>query len=84
MGLPFGDVRLMAETGSHQPISNTITVDDLRQFDCIVSKLTDIYHKKRLKRLNAKQSTSLHLFYTQTMLIYHVNRGCVGECRNYI
>ncbi|CDS10627.1 hypothetical protein LRAMOSA11113 [Lichtheimia ramosa] len=59
MGLPFGDVRLMAETGSHQPISNTITVDDLRQFDYIVGKLTDIYHKKRLRRLNPKQKDAL-------------------------
>ncbi|KAI7878253.1 hypothetical protein K492DRAFT_196988 [Lichtheimia hyalospora FSU 10163] len=32
MALPFGDVRLMAETGSHRPSSNTITVDDLLDY----------------------------------------------------
>ncbi|KAJ8652019.1 hypothetical protein O0I10_012363 [Lichtheimia ornata] len=29
MALPFGEVRLMAETGTHKPLSNTITVDEL-------------------------------------------------------
>ncbi|CDH48368.1 predicted protein [Lichtheimia corymbifera JMRC:FSU:9682] len=29
MTLPFGEVRLMAETGTHRPLSNTITIDDL-------------------------------------------------------
>ncbi|CDH56134.1 predicted protein [Lichtheimia corymbifera JMRC:FSU:9682] len=29
MALPFGEVRLMAETGTHRPLHNTITVDDL-------------------------------------------------------
>lgn len=32
MALPFGDVRLMAETGTHQSLSNTITVDDLLDY----------------------------------------------------
>ncbi|CDS10608.1 hypothetical protein LRAMOSA11094 [Lichtheimia ramosa] len=29
MALPFGEVRLMAETGTHRPLSNTITLHDL-------------------------------------------------------
>lgn len=50
MALPFGEVRLMAETGTHRPLHNTITVDDLlRHFKDLCYFILTYCNRKNVK-----------------------------------
>ncbi|KAJ8654564.1 hypothetical protein O0I10_009746 [Lichtheimia ornata] len=55
MALPVGGVRLMAETGTHRSLNNTITVDDLGRFYNAVFVINEYEYNRQLQE--SKEST---------------------------
>ncbi|KAJ8652575.1 hypothetical protein O0I10_011780 [Lichtheimia ornata] len=83
MALPFGDVRLVPESGTHQPLSKTITVDALLDYFQANFRVDHVAHA--LEPIDSEtgltNAMTLHAWFTEILHARKSNEHRTGKKR---